>query len=467
MRLKRQLAALALACAASAAAPGARAQDAPAPQEPPRDDPAPAVTPPAVTPPAATPPSINLRVVPAPDAPAAPRFGGRIAPRAQAQPTPVPPPNAPGRPTSDPEHDRLRRLYEAQLGSRTVKGSYLGVSTSPVPAALRQHLNLPEGVGLVCDFVEKGSPAEAAGLKQYDVLHKLDDQILVNAQQLAVLIRARKGGEEVKLSIVRGGKPETVNAKLVEKDVRPLPESFFGTFDPNHPDVGLDFTQPPDVAFRDVFEHANRSVDVRKSDDRTVVAFNDGEHTLTVTRRGEGKRHLTAKDKRGKVVFDGPIDTKDERAKVPGEIAEKLKQLESVRVQGETRPTPPDAADKPEKRDEPRGEEDDADRPEKEGASPELNASLIRPDDLVEIRVNDLEGPGVETVKLARVRKGEVALPHVGPVKAEGLTPDQLELEVVEAYRKADLFDRATVQVRKVGTVRDGREVRHDAPAKP
>jgi hypothetical protein len=466
MRLKRQLAALALACAASAAAPGARAQDAPAPQEPPReagrDAPPSEVTPPKNTPAAVTPPAINLRVVPA--TPAAPWFGGRIAPRAQAQPTPVPPPNTPGPSNSDPERDRLRLLYEAQRASRTVKGSYLGVSTSPVPAALRQHLNLPEGVGLVCDFVEKGSPAEGAGLKQYDVLHKLDDQILVNAQQLAVLIRARKGGQEVKLSIIRGGKPETVGAKLVEKDVRPLPESFFGAFDPNHPEAGIEFTRPPDVAFNDVFEQANRSVDVRKSDDRTVVTFNDGEHTLTVTRRGEGKRHLTAKDRRGKVVFDGPIDSKEERANLPGEIAEKLKQLDVVRVPGETRPRWPDAADKPENRDEPR-EEDGADRPRNEGDSrdPESNASLIRPDDLVEIRVNDLEGPGVETVKLSRVRKGEVALPHVGPVKAEGLTPDQLELKVVEAYRNADLIEQATVQVRKVGNVRDARR---DAPPK-
>ena len=104
--------------------------------------------------------------------------------------------------------------------------SYLGVSTSTVPAALRQHLGLPEGVGLVVEFVEPDSPAQSAGLKQYDIIKKLDEQILVNAQQLAVLVRSRKAGDEVKLSLIRGGKEQTLSAKLVEKEVKELGDIF-------------------------------------------------------------------------------------------------------------------------------------------------------------------------------------------------------------------------------------------------
>src|SRR5205085_1498555 len=65
-------------------------------------------------------------------------------------------------------------------------------------------------------------PAAEAGLKQYDVLHKIDDQILVNEQQLAVLVRAHKPSEEVKLTVIRDGKPQTLTAKLAEKDLPPL-----------------------------------------------------------------------------------------------------------------------------------------------------------------------------------------------------------------------------------------------------
>ena len=52
-------------------------------------------------------------------------------------------------------------------------------------------------------FVERGSPAAEAGLLQNDVLEKLDDQLLVNTAQFTVLVRSKKPGDEVTLSVIR------------------------------------------------------------------------------------------------------------------------------------------------------------------------------------------------------------------------------------------------------------------------
>src|SRR5688572_5970480 len=54
--------------------------------------------------------------------------------------------------------------------------AYLGVVTSPVDPTRRRALGLPEGVGLTVGYAEEGSPADAAGIRQGDVLHKLGDQ---------------------------------------------------------------------------------------------------------------------------------------------------------------------------------------------------------------------------------------------------------------------------------------------------
>ncbi len=91
-------------------------------------------------------------------------------------------------------------LYTIQFtgGSPTLrseKGAFLGISTSPVTPPLRDQLHLTQGMGLMVDYVRKGSPADAAGLQIHDVLQKLDDQVLVNPQQLAVLVRAKKPGD--------------------------------------------------------------------------------------------------------------------------------------------------------------------------------------------------------------------------------------------------------------------------------
>lgn len=105
---------------------------------------------------------------------------------------------------------------------KTEPAAYVGVSTSPVTAALSEQLKLPKGIGLIVDYVEPKSPAEEAQLKQYDVLHRFDDQLLINAHQFAVLVRMHKAGEEVTLTVIRRGEERPVKVKLVEREVMAL-----------------------------------------------------------------------------------------------------------------------------------------------------------------------------------------------------------------------------------------------------
>ena len=68
-----------------------------------------------------------------------------------------------------------------QVKTKTV--AFLGIQPERVDPALRAQLDLPDGVGILVAEVVEGSPAARAGLKAFDVLHRLDDQILVNPEQ--------------------------------------------------------------------------------------------------------------------------------------------------------------------------------------------------------------------------------------------------------------------------------------------
>ncbi|MBK8093047.1 MAG: PDZ domain-containing protein [Verrucomicrobiaceae bacterium] len=106
--------------------------------------------------------------------------------------------------------------------------AYLGVLTRDVPEELRTQFSLAEGFGLLVEDVMPGSPAATAGLKPHDVLLKLADQQLVNAEQLLTLVRSRKKGENVSLSIITGGKESQITATLGEHMTsahRPRPSS--------------------------------------------------------------------------------------------------------------------------------------------------------------------------------------------------------------------------------------------------
>lgn len=99
---------------------------------------------------------------------------------------------------------------------------FIGVSTDPVKPPMSAQLAVTPGTGLLVTMLEPDSPAAKAGLQKLDVLAKLDDQMLVNSEQFAVLVRAKKPGESVKITYLRGGKENTASVTLGSKDLPKL-----------------------------------------------------------------------------------------------------------------------------------------------------------------------------------------------------------------------------------------------------
>ena len=100
--------------------------------------------------------------------------------------------------------------------SQNASGAYLGVAMAEIPTLARAQLDLPEGVGVAVSYVGKDSPAHKAGLKANDIITRLNDQLIINAQQLQTLIKTKKVDEEVTLTYYRKGKKQTTKAKLAK-----------------------------------------------------------------------------------------------------------------------------------------------------------------------------------------------------------------------------------------------------------
>jgi polysaccharide export outer membrane protein len=68
--------------------------------------------------------------------------------------------------------------------------------------------------------------------------------------------------------------------------------------------------------------------------------------------------------------------------------------------------------------------------------------------DLINISVNDLVGLGVETTKQTRVSEsGNVSMPLLGQIKAVGLTEDELQKAIAQAYKDGQIITNAQVSV--------------------
>lgn len=98
-------------------------------------------------------------------------------------------------------------IGEGPFAKKPVKGNgFLGLATDA----------RPEG-GLVVTKVGNKSPAEEAGVKEGDVLLKLNGTALEKREQLQDLLKEMSAGDEVIIELQRGGKDQTLTFNLGER----------------------------------------------------------------------------------------------------------------------------------------------------------------------------------------------------------------------------------------------------------
>ncbi len=95
-----------------------------------------------------------------------------------------------------------------------VERGYLGVYLQNVNEKIAKFLKLPVKHGALVTDVEKGSPADKAGLKRYDVIIKFNGEEIKNITQLKIKVVNTAPGTPVTLTIIRNGKEKEVKVVL-------------------------------------------------------------------------------------------------------------------------------------------------------------------------------------------------------------------------------------------------------------
>jgi serine protease Do len=263
--------------------------------------------------------------------------------------------------------------------------TYLGVETSEVPRVLSEQLGLARGFGVVVDYVVPDGPAAAAGVKESDILKMLNDQILTEPDQLGKLIRSFPEGTNVTLTLLRKGAEQKVSVKLGKRDVpaRHGMRGFDKHWKAGEGDFGMLGDQMENLKdqlgdaqhgmIREAVEHARQEVErakgevmrakdeARRAMREVRVSTTDDNGAIKTTRidlgkaeilfsdaKGEmkidtidGKKQLTAKDPQGRLVFSGPVETQQDRDKMPAEVRERFENLKDKDLPAAMPPVPP------------------------------------------------------------------------------------------------------------------------------
>ncbi len=113
---------------------------------------------------------------------------------------------------------RVKEISDTLVAKGSVPRAFLGLRVSPIDPALRAHLGIVEGDGVLVVGVAPESPAGHAGLQIHDVLLALGAQAVQGLADLESAMIRNVPGSSVEVKIVRHGKPATISVVLGKRD---------------------------------------------------------------------------------------------------------------------------------------------------------------------------------------------------------------------------------------------------------
>jgi Do/DeqQ family serine protease len=116
---------------------------------------------------------------------------------------------------SIPSNDVKDALFQILERGRPIRG-FLGVQMRDLDPSVRSALEYDGENGSAVFGVSPGSPAQAAGLKPWDVIVSFNGEPILSATQLFTLVQATHVGDAVKIGVWRKGKTLELKAIITE-----------------------------------------------------------------------------------------------------------------------------------------------------------------------------------------------------------------------------------------------------------
>lgn len=256
----------------------------------------------------------------------------------------------------------------------------IGVILSPIPEILVGHLKLVDGEGVVVFEAVAGGAAETAGLEPNDVITRIGGNLVGSPEQVRAEVEAHAVGDEIELDVIHAGESKKMKLTLGDSSLMPMAQAQFlplgmgrgfgggvGQLDgvlENLPQKHADLIREAMKLNRDAFENMGAQAQVPEEMHRELLqrlerGFQGGagdamrkaeiqldfgaESTIRLMddqgsielRSNDGHKEAKAFDKSGKLLWEGPYDTEQDKAAVPDGIRERIGRVDvGVNVDG-------------------------------------------------------------------------------------------------------------------------------------
>ena len=227
--------------------------------------------------------------------------------------------------------------------AENVEKAWLGIASSKIDEVVATQLDLPEGVGAAVKLVIPDSPAEKSGIKKHDIIFEIDGEPVQSPDHLSELIRSRRAGTNAELSVIQRGTKKTINVNFVKRPEHLKTEEKFAdlkglNFDIFPLDADQDVQQQIEKFQEQMRKHLKGMFDLQGLDKlpgrgeifgsiSQTMMFSDDQGTIEIRKNGDST-NIVIKDLNGKITFEGPANTNDEKEKLPQRAKNQLNRLD-------------------------------------------------------------------------------------------------------------------------------------------
>jgi len=237
------------------------------------------------------------------------------------------------------------------IAQANTKKAYLGVNIFPVSEVIKSQLSIKSGLTVM--RVLPGSPAAKAGLRQYDIITKVNDKTVKGAS-LAIQISAFKPGDDVKLTVIRqakmnihkvrlGGRivagPAVVIIESEDKadDTDALKKKLLELSKklPDNPGNVVEADEEIQKMLEKMAKIHGGNGHMRiQGSASSVIQSSDGTNTIRIESKAGKKSVRVSNSKTQKVIYEGPMNSQKEIEAIPQSVRQKVIDLEkSINIQ--------------------------------------------------------------------------------------------------------------------------------------
>jgi len=94
---------------------------------------------------------------------------------------------------------------------------WIGIAFSSISKEMQEYFNLENREGVIVIEVYQDSPADEAGLQNYDIIKEIDQQKITSTSQVSEMIKNKEVGDKIMFKIIRNGNSKIIFGRIGDK----------------------------------------------------------------------------------------------------------------------------------------------------------------------------------------------------------------------------------------------------------